>query len=95
MARLLIVDDDATIRDSLTSGLTEAGHQIEAVGTAGAALKAVKAAPNDYFDVVLLDLGLPDRHGLEVLAELKKRCADTPVLVISAESDMSSTVCAS
>jgi DNA-binding NtrC family response regulator len=92
VARVLVVDDDNAVRSSLTSSLEEAGHEIEAVATAQAALKAVGASPRDSFDIVLLDLGLPDRHGLEVLAELKKRSSETPVVVISGETDMSSTV---
>ncbi|MBI3725626.1 sigma-54-dependent Fis family transcriptional regulator [bacterium] len=90
MARLLIVDDEPGVRESLTTGLCEAGHHVHAVGTAALALEAANA--KERWDVVLLDLGLPDRDGLEVLGELRARVHDAPVIVISGNSEMASTV---
>src|SRR4051812_26554109 len=91
MAHLLIVDDDADVREALGLCVTDAGHEFDSVGTAGAGLEA---ATKGTYDLVLLDLGLPDRSGLEVLAELKKLEGSRPVLVISGESQMSATVTA-
>jgi DNA-binding NtrC family response regulator len=91
MAKILIVDDEAPIREALSIGLSEVGHEIEAVGTAADALHAAMGNPG-RFEVVLLDLRLPDRHGLDVLTELRQRGNETPVIVISADTEMSSTV---
>jgi two-component system response regulator AtoC len=87
MARVLIVDDDARVRDALTIGLSEAGHNVQAIGTASEALAAVGST-----DVVLLDLGLPDRHGLDVLPDLRTLGRGAPVIVITADGDMGSTI---
>jgi two-component system response regulator AtoC len=89
MARLLVVDDDPSIRGSLAMGLSESGHEIETVANA---TDALRAATDAHFDVVLLDLGLPDRNGLEVLAELRRVGHHAPIVVISGDTDMASTV---
>src|SRR5512142_2741864 len=91
MATILIVDDEAPVREALSIGLSEGGHEIEAVGTAADALHA---AMNDErrFEIILLDLRLPDRHGLDILSELRARGNETPVIIISADTEMSSTV---
>ena len=91
MARLLIVEDDTDLRDAVTMGLEEYGHESMGVATASDALRAAAKTP---FDVVLLDLGLPDRPGLEVLVELRKLRSEIPVIVFSGMTDMSATVCA-
>ena len=91
MANILIIDDEPAIRESLSIGLSECGHQISAVGTAADALDAAMDRERT-FDVVLLDLRLPDRHGLDVLVELREKGNETPVIVISADTEMSSTV---
>jgi two-component system response regulator AtoC len=90
VTRVLIVDDEAPIREALGIGLAEAGHEIVSVGTAAQALRALSGS--GPFDIVLLDLRLPDRHGLEVLAELRGNGDETPVIVISGDTEMSSTV---
>jgi two-component system response regulator AtoC len=91
MANILIIDDEPAIRESLSIGLSECGHRISAVGTAADALDAAMDRDRT-FDVVLLDLRLPDRHGLDVLVELRAKGNETPVIVISADTEMSSTV---
>jgi DNA-binding NtrC family response regulator len=91
MAKILIVDDEPAVREALGIGLSEGGHEIEAVGTAADALHAAMDDPS-RFDVVLLDLRLPDRHGLDVLSEMRERGNETPVIIISADTEMSSTV---
>ncbi len=79
-ARILIVDDELSIRRLLRNTLERAGHQvIEAVDGRSALAKAAAEKPN----AVLLDLGLPDRDGLELVPLLKKQ-GDTIILVVSA-----------
>lgn len=92
MARVLIVDDERDLRDSMSAGLTEGGHEVETVDSAARALEAVQG--KEPFDVVILDLGLPDRDGLQILSELRERCGGAPVIVVSANSAMASMVTA-
>jgi DNA-binding response OmpR family regulator len=78
--RVLLVEDDAPIAESLIRGLERHGFEVEWVGTAAEALRAGSA------DVVLVDLGLPDMDGLDVCRELRAR-GDVPIIVISARAD--------
>ncbi len=78
--RILVVEDDPAIATSLVDGLGDAGYEAEAVDTGGAALAA------SGFDVVLLDLGLPDMDGYDVCRGLRTR-SDVPIIVLTARSD--------
>ncbi|MFC4466226.1 response regulator transcription factor [Streptomyces xiangluensis] len=79
--RVLLVEDDEPIAQSLRRGLTRYGFEVEWVTTGGDAL-----AHQGAYDVVLLDLGLPDTDGLDVCKALRER-GDVPIIVISARSD--------
>ena len=78
-AKLLIVDDEPAIRRLLAAGLTRAGYAVVEVGSGRDALSAIQI---DKPDAVLLDLGLPDRDGLELVPLLKGSGAS--LIVISA-----------
>ena len=79
--RVLIVDDHAFMRDLMARSLDRDFSVVAAVGTAGEAVTAcAKWSP----DVVILDLQLPDRSGLEVLPELKRTSPGTRVLLCTA-----------
>jgi two-component system, OmpR family, response regulator RegX3 len=78
--RVLLVEDDDAVAESLTRGLTRYGFDVQWVRTGGEALRA------EVGDVVLLDLGLPDVDGLDVCRELRVR-SDVPIIVISARAD--------
>ena len=67
MNHILVVDDEAEIRTSLEDILREEGYAVATAATAGEALVLLQDAP---YDVVLLDIWLPDRDGLDVLAEM-------------------------
>lgn len=83
MTSILVVEDDPGIRTALIRGLDERGHAVASVGTGLAALEStLKSRP----DVVLLDLGLPDVDGLQVLGMLRG-VSDVPVIVITAQDD--------
>jgi len=69
MNHILIVDDEAEIRDSLESILAEEGYIVTTAATAGEALTLIADAS---YDVVLLDIWLPDRDGLDALAEIRR-----------------------
>lgn len=88
MARVLLIEDDDAIRTSLVRSLTAAGHVLTAVA-AGADGIAVVA--RDKPDVVLLDLGLPDLDGRDVLAMLRA-VSEVPVIVATARDDDDSMV---
>ena len=79
--RILLVEDDAMIGESVVSGLAGEGHAVDWVRDGVAAETAVATTP---YALVLLDLGLPKRSGLEVLKTLRARKLDLPVLVMTA-----------
>ncbi len=79
--RILVVEDDALLADGLTAALTHAGHAILRART-GKQADAVLAS--DEFDLVILDIGLPDIDGFEVLRRLRSRRVATNVLVLTA-----------
>jgi two-component system KDP operon response regulator KdpE len=78
-AKLLVVDDEPAIRRLLATGLSRAGYRVVEAGNAREAMNAVQI---DKPDAVLLDLGLPDRDGLELVPLIKK--AGPAVLIVSA-----------
>lgn len=79
--RILLVEDEARIASFVTRGLTAEGHAVEHASTVaeGSAL-----AGGHAFDLVILDLVLPDGHGREVLCAIREADADVPVIVVSA-----------
>jgi two-component system OmpR family response regulator len=87
--RLLIVEDDAMLADGLARTLRRAGHTADCVSSAEHALLALD---QEAFDVVLLDLGLPGSDGLELLAKVRKRGNNVPVIIISARDALGDRV---
>ncbi len=80
MNHVLIVDDEAEIRESLESILSEEGYVVTTAATAAEALALIRDAA---YDVVLLDIWLPDRDGLEALGEIRQMdAANVPEVVI-------------
>jgi two-component system KDP operon response regulator KdpE len=79
MQRILVIDDEVQIRRFLDIGLRAEGYEVALAGTAAAGLAlAVTGSP----DLVILDIGLPDREGHEVLAELRQ-WSQVPVVMLS------------
>ncbi|MTE19173.1 response regulator [Streptomyces sp. TRM43335] len=83
MARVLVVEDDQFVRSALIRHLTEASHTVRSVGTA---LEALREVAHFGFDVVILDLGLPDLDGAEALKMLRG-VTQVPVIVATARDD--------
>jgi DNA-binding response OmpR family regulator len=81
--RVLIVEDDAAIAAPLAKGLEREGLDVDRVETGADALAH---AFDSACDVILLDLGLPDRDGFDVCRELRAR-SDVPIIVVTARSD--------
>jgi DNA-binding response OmpR family regulator len=84
VADLLVVEDDATIGEALTSGLRSHGHAVSWQQTARGALDA---AAGRVFDLVLLDLGLPDLDGIEVCRRLRLAQPATVIVVLTARRE--------
>jgi len=86
MIRVLIVDDHAVVRTGLQL-LLESQEDMEAVGEAGTVEEAVERADELRPDLVLLDLTMPGRPGLEAMPGLLKANPDVKVLILSMEDD--------
>jgi len=85
---VLVVDDEPAIRRFLRTSLTAAGHRAVTADDAAATFAAMAS---EKPDLVILDLGLPDRSGFEVIAEIRKH-SPVPIIVLSARSDERSKV---
>ena len=79
--RILIVEDDDMIGESVVAGLESEDYAVDWVRDGNSALIALKTTP---FSLVVLDLGLPGKDGLKVLQEMRARRMSTPVLVTTA-----------
>ncbi len=89
MAKILVVDDDASIRETLEMYLGEEGHDVVAAGTGTEGLnRFVEKAP----DVVILDIRLPDIDGFTVLEDLREESETVKVIMITAFHDMDTTI---
>ena len=82
MIRVLIADDHPIIRKGLSEILAEAPDVVVS-GEAGNGREALRQAGEGTCDLVLLDISMPDKHGLDVLAEMKDRKPALPVLILS------------
>lgn len=81
--KILVVDDEPQIRRLLKTSLVPQKFEVTEAGTAGAALKRIAT---EEFDLVILDLGLPDRSGISVIEEVRKT-SSVPIIVLSVRSD--------
>jgi DNA-binding response OmpR family regulator len=90
-ARLLIVDDDPHIRLSLVRALNLMGYQVEAAGSGQQALALMEAAP---FDLVILDLRLPDIEGVEVMLRARQIQPTLLIIVLTGRATLDSAIAA-
>jgi two-component system, OmpR family, KDP operon response regulator KdpE len=86
--RVLIVDDEPPIRKLLRMGLTAQGYQVLEAPNAKAALELLAQNP----DLVILDLGLPDVQGFELLRTMRARNEQLPIVVLSSRGDEAAKV---
>lgn len=89
MTRILIAEDEDRIAAFLRKGLEAAGFSIQVVDDGAEA--SVRARDAD-FDLMVLDLGLPEKDGLEVLAEVRARGERMPVIILTAKDEVDTTV---
>jgi len=87
--RVLVVDDQEAIRLFLVATLGDKGYDVQQAATGGEALGLVAQTPPD---LVLLDLVLPDMHGMEVLAAIKEREPETCVIVLTSFAEAEAAV---
>src|SRR6185437_3067996 len=87
--RIIIIDDEAAIRESLQLLLELEGFQVT---TASDGAKGLKALEESVFDLVLLDLALPGQSGFEILQAIRARHADLPVIMITAYGTVQNVV---
>jgi two-component system, OmpR family, KDP operon response regulator KdpE len=83
-SRILVVDDEPAIRRFLRTSLGAQGYQVDEAGDGQAALELLRRAPPD---VLVLDLGLPDLDGFELLRRLRAGGSALPVIVLSSRAD--------
>jgi DNA-binding NarL/FixJ family response regulator len=86
--KVLVVDDHPLIREALRQVLKALDQDIELVDAAGAQEAFKAAGQHDAFDLILLDLALPDADGFDVLRELRERHPSFPVVVLSASEQV-------
>ena len=87
--RILVVEDEKRIADFLSRGLQGAGYAVDTASTGGAALDCIHST--DY-DLVVLDLMLPDMDGLQVMEKVRNRKLGPPVLILSARGALDDRV---
>ena len=81
--RLLLVEDSSRLRELLTEAVHGAGWRVDAVATIGEATEAVAVTP---YDLLLVDLGLPDGDGLDLVRAFRRNSVKTPILVLTARA---------
>jgi len=89
MSRILIVEDEARITAFLEKGLSANGFT---TSVAADASEGLALARTGGFDLIVLDLGLPDRDGMEVLRDLREMDTRTPVIILTARDGVTDTV---
>jgi two-component system KDP operon response regulator KdpE len=86
--RVLVIDDEPPIRKLLRMGLSTQGYRVIEAADGQAALDHMREKP----DLIILDLGLPDMQGLELLRAMRTRDEGVPIVVLSSRSDESAKV---
>ena len=87
--RILIAEDDQVLADGLLRSLRSAGYAVDHVASGS---EADAAVASHEFDCIILDLGLPKLHGLEVLRKLRARGSSVPVLILTAADSVEQRV---
>jgi DNA-binding response OmpR family regulator len=84
--KILIVEDELLVRMFAVDALEDAGFQVEQAGTAQEALSSVQLLGNELA-ALIIDLGLPDRTGDQLAAELRQAKVEVPILIASGRSE--------
>jgi len=89
VSRVLVVDDEAILRDAIGEALRRAGHDVETFDSGRPALERLAT---ESFDLVVTDLKMPGTDGVAVLEETRRAAPDVPVLIITAHGTVESAV---
>jgi two-component system NtrC family response regulator len=84
MSKILIIDDDPSVANLLSQVVTRLGHQATC---ADCAAKGLQAASSGNYEVVLLDVGLPDADGLEIMPEIREHSRNAEVIILTGKGD--------
>jgi len=84
MSRYLVVDDDESVRRELSEILKSAGHHVT---TAASGREALEIYSRDKFDIVFLDIVMPNLHGIDVLRKLREQNKDQPVIMLVSDKE--------
>jgi putative nucleotidyltransferase with HDIG domain len=87
--KILLVDDETGIRRLLNSKLTKAGYACQEAGSAEQALEKMKASPAE---MMILDIKMPGKSGIELLPDIKEKYPDTAVIMATAINDASNAI---
>ena len=87
--RLLVVEDEQSLREDITKKLQHLGYEVDACGDGETASEYLAV---EYHDLVLLDLNLPKIDGMTLLRNFRKENQETPVLILSARSEINDKV---
>jgi len=87
--KVLAIEDEETSSTLYMNVLGQAGHEVVVVKTGGEAVEKIKA---ETFDLILLDLKLPDIDGIDVLKKVKNEIGWTPVVIITAHPSLDSSI---
>ena len=87
--RILIIDDEEAIRESLEALLDFEGYETRSAGTAG---EGIATLNDEVFDLVLLDLMLPDRSGIDVVEEVRRTNSQIPIVMLTAYGSLENAV---
>jgi len=88
-AHILVIDDEASLRQTTTRILQRAGYQVTSAANAGEGLAFIS---EHLFDLVYLDIRMPDMNGLELLKKIHAQQPDLPVILFTAQPDLNSAV---
>ncbi len=89
MAKILLIDDDAAVREGAGRFLMRCGHDVE---EAASGAKALRLAEDGEFELVITDINMPDMDGIEVILALSALCPTVPIIAISGGGLMPSDI---
>ena len=87
--RLLLVEDESEIQSFLQQPLANAGYEVD---VAKDGRTAIQLASEKKYDVLIVDLGLPDQDGIDLILQLRRSCVSSPVLILSARRSVDDRV---
>jgi len=87
--RLLLIEDDLSLADGITTALQHAGYAVDRAEGGERGITMARAVPPD---VIILDLGLPDIDGVDVLKRLRAKSVSASVLILTARDDLASKI---